>query len=432
MEYDKNSEESGNFGESSTTKQSLRSSDPPFETLSATGSASSVRPEIARAEVFDTTPERLGHYEIRGEIGKGGMGTIYRGEHVFLRRYFAVKVINPRLLNDETVSGYFSTEMLMMGSLQHPNIVQTTDAGNEGGRRYIVMELLDGSDLSKYVKESGPLPIGTALAYLRQAAAGLEAAHRIGIVHRDVKPSNLFLTKDGTVKLLDLGLAKCLCQKDEVRTGHFVGSPGFTAPEQISGGESDARSDVYSLGCTFYYLLTGHAPFESPRYPNVKSILEAQLTEELPSLETHRDDLNRNAKDLIDRMTSKNPDERFQSMSELISALDEPRNYISRQKKIDPSSRIRRFVFAVSAVIVLIAVTLCSLTLPVLESFGKCTTQACKNRSNAKPKLPPVESECRDGGCHELFLCIADQCREHIHEHMNGVCEHDCDVPPSD
>ena len=422
MEYDQNSDETSDFVESSTTKLSPHLSGILSESLSATEAAISLR-----ANIFDVAPERLGHYEIRDKIGKGGMGTVYRGEHVFLRRHFAVKVINPRLLDDETVSGYFSTETLMMGSLQHPNIIQTTDAGNDNGRRYIVMELLDGSDLSKYVKETGPLPIGVALGYLRQAASGLEAAHRIGIVHRDVKPSNLFLTKEGTIKLLDLGLAKCMCQQNDIDAGRFVGSPGFTAPEQISGGVSDVRSDIYSLGCTFYYLLTGHAPFESPRYPNVKSILEAQLTEELPSLEMHRDDLNRNAKDLIARMTCKNPDERFQSMSELVAALNAPKNYISRRKKVDRHSHIRRFALTVSAVIVLITVVVCSLSIPVLESFGKCTTQACKSRTNSKPKQPSVESECRASDCCDLLLCLADRCREK----MPGICEHDCDVSKS-
>lgn len=442
MEYDHVNAPTSDFEESSTTKLSPNLFGSPCESLSTTGSVPSLR-----VEVSGVVPVRLGHYEIQGAIGKGGMGTVYRAEHVFLRRHFAVKVVNSRLLDDETVSGYFATEMLMMGSLQHPNIVQTTDAGDENGRRYIVMELLDGSDLSKYIKETGPLPIGVALDYLRQAASGLEAAHRIGIVHRDVKPSNLFLCYHSSdqrmrvhstsgssdypsgfgLKLLDLGLAKCMCQKDDVHDGHFVGSPGFTAPEQISGGESDARSDMYSLGCTFYYMLTGHAPFESPQYPNVKSILDAQLTKDFPPLETHRDDLNRNAKDLIARMTCKNPNDRFQSMSELIAALDMPKDYISRRKKVDRPSRTCRFVFAVSSLLVLIAATVFSFSLPVLESFGKCTTQACKNRTNVKLKRPPVENGCSSSDCNDLLLCLADKCREKTLR----VCEHYCNISTS-
>lgn len=334
-------------------------------------------------------PLRIGHYKPLEQIGSGGMGTIYRAEHLFLKRDFAVKVINPVWLDDPTVTEHFSTETLLMGSLEHPNIVRTTDAGNDDGRLFLVMELLHGRDLAQYVRDQGPLPIGEALEYLKQAAQGLAFAHRKGIIHRDVKPSNIFLTDDGVIKLLDLGLAKTTGQRASMNDGRLVGSPGFMAPEQIRSGVFDIRSDIYSLGCTFYFMLTGHLPFEAPEYPDMQSVLDAQVGKAIPSLHIYRDDLNREAERLVRKMTAKNPSRRYQTMEELASALEKPVVYISRRKKVDHLPLLRRMRLTVSAMILAVLAVI-PLTLSGLELCQCCSAQKC-NESKEKHDLCPTE-----------------------------------------
>ncbi len=392
---------------------------------------------------FDAMPLQIGHYRILDQIGKGGMGTIYRVEHVFLKRNFAMKVINSKLLGDPRIAGYFSMETLLMGSLQHPNIVQTTDAGNDDGRLFIVMELLHGNDLTKHVEEHGPLPVSLALEYLKQAAQGLAAAHSEGIIHRDVKPSNLFLTEDGVIKLLDLGVAKNVGIESDRSCTHelganrpsgsgLIGSPGFMAPEQILESRSDARSDIYSLGCTFYFMLTGRLPFDAPEYPDVKSILDAHVEKEIPSLMIYRDDLNDRTDDFVRKMTDKNPSRRFQTMKQLATVIEKPAAHISTRKKTDRPAKRRRFTpvtggfsasrlrnrpalqgfskfvsgifnriqpsLAVSAMILMLFAFGLSFAHPGNELFGLCSEQAC-NEPCMKPASCPVQEECTPQKC---------------------------------
>ncbi len=354
-------------------------------------------------------PPRIGHYQPVEQIGKGGMGTIYRVEHAFLKRDFAMKVINPLLLDDPATAEYFSTETLLMGSLQHPNIVQTTDAGNDDGRLFLVMDLLHGRDLAKYVKDQGPLPVDEALGYLKQAAQGLAFAHRKGIIHRDVKPSNIFLTEDGVVKLLDLGIAKnagiegdrsCIHELGANRPSGYglVGSPGFMAPEQILDGVSDARSDMYSLGCTFYFMLTGHLPFESPQYPSLKSVLDAQVAKNIPSLSVYRNDLNREAERLIRKMTAKNPSVRYQSMEELIAAIGLPAVYTLPAKRVGRLSLRRRITLAVSAAI-LAVLAVFPFSVTGFGLCGPCSAQECKEKRVIRTPESCLDTDRYDVTC---------------------------------
>lgn len=305
-------------------------------------------------------PAAIGQYKIIEPIGRGGMGTIFKAEHIHLKREVAIKVISDKHLNDESIEKWFQFETLVMGKLQHPNIVQTTDAGVDRGRRYLVMELLKGNDLSEYVKENGSLDLEDALTFLRQAAIALEFSHLHQIVHRDVKPSNIFLTEDGQIKLLDLGLAQCICEEVEHQpVNGIVGSPCFMAPEQISGKAVDARSDLYSLGCTFYYMLTGKFPFAGPKYKNVHSVFRAHLYENLPKIGYSRFGIPKSVELLLERMTAKRPEDRFQTMSELVDAIDdialiEPAVSLkfARQKRV-------RTMTILSAVVTPIVIFLC-------------------------------------------------------------------------
>ncbi len=218
--------------------------------------------------------------------------------------------------------------MKAVGKLSHSNIVQATDAGMEDGTHYLVMELVDGSDLSKLVTQRGRLPVAEACELIRQAAEGLQHAHKNGLVHRDIKPSNLMLTTNGSVKILDLGLALLGGVHHEgvgelTTTGQIMGTIDYMAPEQGSDTHNvDIRADVYSLGATLFKLLTGKAPFEGEQYKTPIKKLMALANVEPPRVDTLRPEVPKALADLVQRMLSKSPKERPTPPSELSRLLE--------------------------------------------------------------------------------------------------------------
>lgn len=211
-------------------------------------------------------PWRVGRYRLQARIGSGGMGTVYKAWHERLKRWVAVKVLPPARSSDPTWVARFAREMEVVGRLDHPHIVRATDAGEDNGVHYLVMELIDGVDLGRLVREVGPLPPAEAAELARQAALGLQHAHEHGLVHRDVKPQNLMLTARGGVKVLDLGLAQFRepgAGADALSgVGLVMGTPDYMAPEQWDDFRGvDGRADLYALGCTLYHLLAGRPPF---------------------------------------------------------------------------------------------------------------------------------------------------------------------------
>jgi formylglycine-generating enzyme required for sulfatase activity/serine/threonine protein kinase len=284
----------------------------------------------------------LGNYVVLDRIGRGGMGQVYKAHHQRLDRVVALKILPSASKKSEEAIGRFHREARAIARLAHPNIVTVHDADEADGVHFFVMEYAAGSDLFALVDKHGPLSVGDAVDYVLQAAEALEYAHDRGIVHRDVKPANLLLEPGGTVKVLDMGLARLdeslgadEAAKETVRqeggqatvpddqgltrTGELLGTIDYMAPEQASDSRSvDHRADVYGLGCTLHYLLTGR-----PVYPR-ETLLEKMLAhreEPIPSLRDARPDVPEGVDDVFRRMIAKEPEARCPSMSQVLAAL---------------------------------------------------------------------------------------------------------------
>ena len=266
----------------------------------------------------------LGSYVLLEQLGQGGMGQVFKARHRRLDRIDAVKVIRKEYLDRPNALERFEREARAAARLAHPNVITVYDAGETGGGHFLAMEYAPGVDLARLVKQSGPLPIVQACDYIRQAALGLQHVHERRLIHRDIKPSNLLLTPDGTVKLLDLGLARIGALADATApsltdTGTVVGTADFIAPEQARDSRDvDIRADIYSLGCTLYYLLTGKIPF--PGETLTAKLLAHQLEEAAP-IESLRPDVPPGLVLVVRRLMAKQPAERWQTPAEVAAAL---------------------------------------------------------------------------------------------------------------
>lgn len=270
----------------------------------------------------------LGNYILLDRLGKGGMGQVYKALHRRLERIVALKVLPaPSTRSPEAVKR-FQREARAAARLCHPNIVTAFDADEARGVPFLVMEYVEGEDLAQWVKKHGPLPVSVAVDYTLQAARGLEYAHRQGVIHRDIKPSNLLLDRRGQVKVLNMGLARIEQAanvprgngEDLTRTGQIMGTVDYMAPEQsLNTHDADARSDIYSLGCTLFALLTGDPPYRGQTL--VERIL-AHREAPIPSLRSFRPDVPEALDRLFQRMVAKQPLHRPQSMEEVVAELE--------------------------------------------------------------------------------------------------------------
>ena len=285
----------------------------------------------------------LGNYRILDRIGAGGMGVVYKAEHVHMKRAVAIKVLAPDDGEERAVFlERFTSEMQALAVLRHPNIVLAYDAGEvaspgtSGTVRYLVMEYVPGVDLEQYVLEHGPLPAALACDFIRQAADGLRHAHEHGLIHRDIKPSNLLVTSltrgpvgappgagalpHGQVKILDFGLAR-LCRRRCTEEYSMLGTVDYMAPEQARDARSvDVRADIYGLGGTLYWLLTGRRPFPGDR-PPLEELLARQHETPLP-VRNFRDDIPLELEAIVCQMMALNPDDRYPTPAALIAALN--------------------------------------------------------------------------------------------------------------
>ena len=270
----------------------------------------------------------LGEYVVIDRIGAGGMGEVYQAEHRRMKRRVAVKVLSSELTKTTGAVQRFEREVEAAAKLIHPNVVTAFDAGEAAGVHFLVMELVEGQDLAALVQQRGPLDVPTALDYTLQAARGLEYAHTEGVVHRDIKPSNLLLDKKGTVKILDMGLARFVndVAGDEptaaalTQSGQVMGTVDYMSPEQAANTKNaDKPADIYSLGATLYYLLTGRAMFGGNTL--VEKIM-AHRDEPIPSLKAVRKDVSRSLDETFRAMVAKTPALRQRSMAQVIEELE--------------------------------------------------------------------------------------------------------------
>jgi tRNA A-37 threonylcarbamoyl transferase component Bud32 len=257
-------------------------------------------------------------YRIEARIGRGGMGVVYRAQHLNLQRRAAIKIIAPELADAEGFRERFNREARIAAAFQHPNIVTVYDAGEVDGLLYLAMQYIEGSDLAAVLRTHGRLRPYRAIDVCRQVAAALDAAHLLGLIHRDVKPANV-LIEGRTAFLTDFGLTKRLASDHPQRTraGDVVGTIHYVAPEQIEGGPVDARTDIYSLGCLLFHCLSGEVPFG--RDSDV-AVIYAHLSEEPPRITSVRPELPGGLDAVLAKALEKSPERRFQTCVDLLSA----------------------------------------------------------------------------------------------------------------
>jgi eukaryotic-like serine/threonine-protein kinase len=263
---------------------------------------------------------QLGRYEVIGELGQGAMGVVYKAKDPLIDRVVAIKTINLGLAMDEKeeYEGRFYQEAKAAGRLNHPNIVTIYDVGKSGDVAYIAMEFLEGRELRDVLKEGTLLPVEQVLNIVAQVAQGLAYAHEHDIIHRDVKPSNIMVIRDGNVKITDFGIARMASSSVRTQTGMVLGSPKYMSPEQVMGKTIDQRSDIFSLGVMLYEMLTGQAPFDGE---NVNAIMYQTLNAITPPPSTLNPSVPEMVNFIVAKALAKKVEDRYQNAKDFAEDL---------------------------------------------------------------------------------------------------------------
>lgn len=306
--------------------------------------------EILREERDD--PLRIGSYHLLEIIGRGGMGVVYKAKPAGEHHLVAVKLLPDELTANDTAIRRFRREVQLASKLKHPNIVEAIDQGDDQGRQFFVMEFVDGFNLAALLERKPTLPILTAFDYVLDAAKGLAFAHEQGVIHRDIKPANLLVHREGVVKILDMGLARPFSPNTPVddsstvteltQKGAVMGTADYMAPEQaMNSKNADARSDIYSLGCTLFYAFTGRTMF--PGETMMEKIIAHRETP-APKLSSVREDVPQAVEQIYDKMIAKDPAKRYANAVELIDHMRECRDKFGHMwmiKRFISESKIR-------------------------------------------------------------------------------------------
>lgn len=255
-------------------------------------------------------------YEILEQVGSGGMSNVYKAKCHKLNRYVAIKVLKPEFSEDRNFVAKFRTEAQSAACLQHPNIVSVYDVGEENGLYYIVMELVEGMTLKKYIRRKGRLSVKEATSIAIQVAQGIECAHNNHIIHRDIKPQNIIISKEGKVKVADFGIARAASANTV--NSNAMGSVHYISPEQARGGYIDEKSDIYSLGITLFEMITGHVPFEGD---STVTIALQHIQNQMPDISQYVPDVPISTQQIISKCTQKKADKRYLKISSLIADL---------------------------------------------------------------------------------------------------------------
>jgi hypothetical protein len=264
----------------------------------------------------------LGHCKLIRKLGQGGMGAVWLARHQTLDKDVAVKVLPPGYAADKEALGRFIREARSAARLEHPNVVQVLDAGSQDDIHFIVMQLVDGTDLDKLLKKKGRFTVADTLAIAKRVALALGAAHDLKLVHRDIKPANIMLTKQGRVMVTDFGLARDVQDAGGItQAGEGIGTPQYIAPEQARGEAVDGRSDLYSLGATLYSLLSGKPPFTG-KSPVSIAVKHANPDEKAKPLREVMADIPPDVDALVEKLLQKKPADRYQNGAELVAAID--------------------------------------------------------------------------------------------------------------
>lgn len=314
-------------------------------------------------------------YLLQEELASGGMGGLWLALDEVLGRQVAVKILHDHLARDEDLLERFRFEAVAAARLSHPGVVRVFDTGMDDGVCFIVMELVEGRSVAEMLKERGALPPGEATAIMRGVLSGLTHAHREGVIHRDVKPDNVLVGRGELVKLADFGIAKAaFAQGDVTTTGNLLGTSRYISPEQVTGGEVDERSDLYSAGVVLYELLTGRPPFDAETHIATATM---RLTTDPPPPRSLRPGIPRGLEAVVMRSLAREPDDRFQSAEEMSAALEHATPGTSRQTREIPRQtaprKRRSFLRSWVAVpiLLLVAGSLAVGAFLLLEGFGR-------------------------------------------------------------
>lgn len=325
-------------------------------------------------ETMETPKEELttgstfaARYQIIEELGKGGMGRVYKAHDTKIKEKIALKLIKPEIAKDKKTIERFSNELRLARKIRHKNVCGMFDLGEEKGTHYITMEFVPGEDLRSSIRRFGQLPIGKSISIAKQICEGLSEAHRLGVIHRDLKSNNIMIDKEGNVRIMDFGIARSLEAKGITGSGVMIGTPEYMSPEQVEGKETDQRSDIYSLGVILYEMVTGRVPFEgdTPFAIGVKHKSEIPRNPQESNAQIP-EDLSR----VILKCLEKDKDKRFQSAGEVrleLTGIEEGIPTIEREiplkkpitsKEITVSFGLKKLVIPALVVIVIAAAAL--------------------------------------------------------------------------